>query len=361
MPQQSIYDYNYLLNFSKENNINLLEDYSNIKILKRSIIKSNCINCNEECSKSFETMIKYKFFYCIVCSKKIKEENNLKKFGVKSSLQLLKARENGRKYRIENNNEIQQKKKQTNIIKYGVEHPLQSKEIIDKIQQTNLEKYGNVCSLHCIENQEKVKQTLQINYGVDNPSKSKKIQEKKENTCMKNNGVKNPLQMEETKQKNRLVQLENKNEIREKTKNTCLERYGVEHHTQNAKIMEKCSKNAYKLKDYVLPSGNIIKIQGTENYALDELLKEGIIEEEIINGCKNVPEVWYEDTQGKKHRYYVDIFIPIQNRCIEVKSTWTAEKKKDCIFLKQQALKDAGYECEIWVYNGKGEKVECYK
>lgn len=26
--------------------------------------------------------------------------------------------------------------------------------------------------------------------------------------------------------------------------------------------------------------------------------------------------------------------------------------------VKQQALKDAGYKCEIWVYDGKGEMVE---
>jgi hypothetical protein len=45
---------------------------------------------------------------------------------------------------------------------------------------------------------------------------------------------------------------------------------------------------------------------------------------------------------------------------IEVKSTWTAEKKKDNIFLKQEAGKKAGYLYEIWVYNGKGEKFECY-
>ena len=37
----------------------------------------------------------------------------------------------------------------------------------------------------------------------------------------------------------------------------------------------------------------------------------------------------------------------------------------DCAFLmrngvKQNALKNAGYECEIWVYNSKGEKVETY-
>ena len=125
-------------------------------------------------------------------------------------------------------------------------------------------------------------------------------------------------------------------------------------------MFEKTMKSAYKLKDYTLPSGNIIKIQGYEHYALDELIKEDILEEDIINGCKNVPEIWYTDENNKSHRHYVDIFIPSQNRCIEVKSTWTAQKKKDCIFLKQEAGKELGYNYEIWVYNGKGEKVECY-
>ena len=57
----------------------------------------------------------------------------------------------------------------------------------------------------------------------------------------------------------------------------------------------------------------------------------------------------------------MDIFIPYQNRCIEVKSTWTAEKKKDNIFLKQQAGKELGYNYEIWVYDGKGIRVEKYE
>ncbi len=125
--------------------------------------------------------------------------------------------------------------------------------------------------------------------------------------------------------------------------------------------MAKCSKNAYKLKDYILPSGKRIKIQGYEHYALDEILQDGILEEDIIIGCENVPEIWFEDESGIEHRHYVDIFIPSQNRCIEVKSTWTAKKKKDCIFLKQQGGKELGYNYEIWVYDKKGEKVECHK
>ena len=101
-------------------------------------------------------------------------------------------------------------------------------------------------------------------------------------------------------------------------------------------------------------------MQGYEPYALDELLqKEHILEENIIIGTVNVPEIWYLDPSGKNHRYYVDIFILSQNRMIEVKSDYTFKVDYDVILLKQQACKDAGYSCEIWVYNSKGEKVEC--
>ena len=183
-------------------------------------------------------------------------------------------------------------------------------------------------------------------YGVDYPSKNEEVKQKFKETCLKKYGKNTPLQNEEVKQK---------------IKETCLKKYGVENPSQNTEIMEKCSKNAYKLKEYILPSGTILKVQGYENYALDELIQqENIPEEDIINGCKNVPEIWYDDENNKKHRHFVDIFIPSQNRCIEVKSTWTAEKKQDNIFLKQKAGKEAGYNYEIWVYNGKGEKVKCY-
>lgn len=79
----------------------------------------------------------------------------------------------------------------------------------------------------------------------------------------------------------------------------------------------------------------------------------------IITGITNVPEIWYDDENGKKHRHYVDIFIPSQNRCIEVKSLWTV--KKDNVFLKQKAGKELLYNYEILVYDYKGNKLETYK
>ena len=107
-----------------------------------------------------------------------------------------------------------------------------------------------------------------------------------------------------------------------------------EHIKSQAKegLKKLAEENPDKLKEYVFPSGRSEKVQGAEPYALTELL-ENINENDIVVGCKNVPNIWYNDKNGKKHRHYVDIFIPSQNRCIEVKSTWTEKININNIFL----------------------------
>jgi hypothetical protein len=306
------------------------------------------------------------------------KKTNLEKYGVEHPLQNTSIKTKIKttcleKYGVENPNqnaEIRQKTIKTCLEKYGVECPLQSQDVKDKIKdaclekygvehpsqteenkikhkKTCLEKYGVECPLQSQDVKDKIKQTNLEKYGVENPSQSENIKNKKEIKCLYSLGVKNPFQSEE---------------VKDKIKQTNLEKYGVEYAQQNSEVAEKSSKNAYKSKDYIFPSGRIERIQGYEHYMLSELLQqENILEDDILVSRKEVPSVWYEDANGTKRRYFVDCFIKSQNRCIETKSTWTAEKKKDCIFLKQQALKDAGYKCEIWVYNSKGEKVECYK
>jgi hypothetical protein len=138
-----------------------------------------------------------------------------------------------------------------------------------------------------------------------------------------------------------------------------VERHGVEHPLQNPEILDKATKNSYRRKTFTFPSGNAISCQGYEPFALKEL-SQTHQESDIITGCKNVPKLSYKDETGKDHKHFVDIFIPSENKCIEVKSTWTAKKKQDCIFLKQESAKSAGYKYEIWIYNPKGEKVECH-
>jgi hypothetical protein len=145
-----------------------------------------------------------------------------------------------------------------------------------------------------------------------------------------------------------------------KKENTLLERYDVTNPTLNPEIAQKASNNSYQTKLYTLPSENIIKCQGYEHFALDELLKT-VNEEHILNSKIDVPNIWYNDLNGKKRKHYVDIFIPSQNLCIEVKSEWTIKLTTSNVFLKQDAAKELGYKYEIWVYNKKGIKTNCYQ
>ena len=40
---------------------------------------------------------------------------------------------------------------------------------------------------------------------------------------------------------------------------------------------------------------------------------------------------------------------------------WTYKLHTENVLIKQQAVKDKGYECEIWIYNHKGEKLQIIK
>lgn len=118
---------------------------------------------------------------------------------------------------------------------------------------------------------------------------------------------------------------------------------------QNAEIAEKCSRNAYSWKDYQMPSGKIVRVQGDEPYALDILLRT-FHEELLVTSRLLVPEVWWLDN-GKFRRYYVDIFIASQMKMIEVKSTWTFSKKTYETLEKQKMCKALGYSHEIWIFD----------
>jgi hypothetical protein len=112
-------------------------------------------------------------------------------------------------------------------------------------------------------------------------------------------------------------------------------------------------------KTFVFPSGREIKCQGYEPFALRDLINSNINEDDILNERTKTPEIWFFDENNIKHRYYVDIFIPSQNKCIEVKSLYTYEKDKYKNLLKEEAAKNLGYNFEFWIYDKKGNKI-CY-
>lgn len=140
---------------------------------------------------------------------------------------------------------------------------------------------------------------------------------------------------------------------------TNLDKYGVEHHFQNSEIFNKAESKLYKYKNYVTSKGKTFKCQGYEHFAIPYLINnEKINESDIFTERKDVPEIWYNDQNNKKHKHYVDIFIKSLNKCIEIKSNWTFNKNKEIVFLKQNAAKELGYIYEIWIYDQKGNCVE---
>ena len=446
------YKSNYieLMSYIKKN-ITMCSDYENMNITKEQTrIRGLCINklCKNIFEKTFRMLVRTGG-YCDECTLHISQQKIkdtcLEKYGVESPLQNKEVKQKIRdtcleKYGVDHPmllDETKQKIKDTCIKRFGVESPLQNEEIQQKVRNTCIEKYGVEYPLQNEEIQQKVRNTCMKKYGVENPSQSEEVKQKVRNTCMEHfnvpcsfqseevkqkskdtclekygveyslqneevkqkskdtclekYGVDHPMLLDETKQKikdtcmekygvesplqNKEIKQKSKNtcmekygveyslqseEVKQKIRDTCIERYGVEHPMHISEIAEKCSKSGYRRKEYILPSGKILQIQGYEHFALDELVTL-YQEDDIINGMSNVPEIWYYDEEDKKHRHYVDLFIPSKQICIEVKSTWTAEKKKDNIFLKQNAGKTLGYHYEIWVYDAKGNKVECYK
>ena len=354
--QTITYNYDRLLEYCNENLIELIHDYSNETMGKNYRIKGKCKteNCDNIFDKDFRSLLKIGG-YCYDCSKekgKVKiKKTNFERYGSeygilasenRKELQEATIKKFGKKF-YSQTDEYKQKNRETCLKKYGVEHQLQIPEIIERIIKTNIEKYGfpNPQQNENVKN--KLKETILKKYGKDHYSQTEEYKQKNRETCLKKYGVDHQLKVPE---------------IRERIIKTNIEKYGVPNPQQNNEISELSFRNSFKLKEYTLSSGKIIKYQGYEHFAYNELLNiQNLDENELITSRKEVPEVWYEDENRKRHRYYIDMFIPSQNKCIEVKSTWTMRKSR-FVFEKQRAVKELGYECEIWVYDKDGTLIE---
>jgi hypothetical protein len=242
------------------------------------------------------------------------------------------------------NQNKQQKYKYTNIVKYGIESTNKLKDVKDKIKASNLKKYGVENPNQRKEVKDKIKATCIEKYGVENPNQSKEVRDKIKATCIEKYGVEYVSQSKQ---------------VKDKFKSTCIEKYGVEHPFQVSEISEKASKNSYKIKEVITPSGNKIYLQGYEPHAY-KILLETYTEDEILNSRIDVPEIWWVDKEDKKHRYFVDFFIPKDNLMIEVKSmrTYSMDDKQEKIEKTLQASKDSGYNIELWIINEKGNIVK---
>lgn len=147
------------------------------------------------------------------CSKECKKENrrrlNLEKYGVEHPMQSKEVQANHRKSMLE---------------KYGVESPLQSAELKEKAIQTNRERFGSDWSICNQDVKKKAEQTMIERYGAKTTLESAELKEKVQSTMVERYGATNAMMSEE---------------IQDKVKSTNLERYGAENPMQNSQIAQK--------------------------------------------------------------------------------------------------------------------------
>jgi hypothetical protein len=224
---------------------------------------------------------------------------------------------------------------------YGVSHNSYNLDTIQKRKDTIFEHFGVAHHLQLPEKIEERRETTRKKFGVDHHLQRDDILAKQRQTNRDKRGVDNPMQSDE---------------VKAKSVATNLITYGVEHPSQNQEVMERTQKNAKRFKEFVMPSGDIRKVQGYEPFALKKLL-EVYTEDQLKTGVKNVPRIQYE-VNGKKRYHFPDIFIPHENKLVEVKSTWTFKNKADNVLLKKKAAEEQGFLYEIWCFDGKGKRVE---
>jgi very-short-patch-repair endonuclease len=208
-------------------------------------------------------------------------------------------------------NAIMEKRKQTNLEKYGVEHYTQTEEYLEKTKQTNIEKYGVEHFSQTEEYLEKTKQSNLDRYGVEHPmylDEFKKLSAEKRNQVMlekygtthaygveefrikaaeskiKTNqeryGVDYYYQSDEFKEKRKsslrekfgTVGFTGLDEILEKRRNTHLGNYGFDHPMKNP---DYCATQTVKVKKA------IFEIYGVVNAFQSEEIKQKIRETNI--------------------------------------------------------------------------------
>lgn len=262
---------------------------------------------------------------CVVCGNKTQFNLNKRDFLECCSVKC--AANNSRR-----NNQI----KETNLKKYDSKNFWGSKSHQENLKKLNLEKHGSEYYFNSDEFKEKSKKTSLEKYGTDRPQKSIEVKKKLSET------------------RNKL----NKKLISEKAKNTWLEKYGVDHPFKNLEIFEKQQKSSYYFKDYILPSGKLVRVQGYENRALDALLEKYNEVDLVISNSeifKILGVIEYVEN-GSTHRYFPDIYIPKDNLIIEVKSTRTFSVHKKKNLLKREAIEKMGIKFQFWIY-GKDLKI----
>lgn len=295
--------------------------------------------CSYQCSRSAPEAIEKR------------KQTNLKRYGETTILNTQEHRE-----------QTKQKLKE----RYGSEHPMHCKSIREKQRQTNLKRYGAEHFLNTEQGKQKSKETSIQRYGVEHPMYSDEVKEKIFETNKERYGFKSPMQNPEMKEKHTQIIIdiygvENPSQMegyREKVIKTNNERYGRNHYKQKHIPVDSINimSNKEKLEELYTQDKCIAitasKLNVTASYLSNLMDQYGIVKYTPIQSVAEV-EIYEFITSVTKREVQssvrniippkeLDIYIPSLNLAVEYNGLyWHSEEWKD-----KNYHKDKQRECE---------------
>lgn len=262
---------------------------------------------------------------CKECSRALTRKKNMEKYGVEHPMQL---------------KEVQEKHKASVKAHFGVEHPLQCQELKDKAVQTNREKFGTDWALgnrefheKCFDTMEKkygyrtsfespelmakARETMIRKYGVDNPRKIYDVDKRIRTTCSILYGSENPMQNTKVSSKAKRTRLKNNNGVfwtqsmRDKAAATNMKRYGTDNTSKNEVIKERIRKSC--MDKYGVPYGCMV--EGAKPQRISKINKKF---QQYL--AENNIESTLEVNIGNK---FFDLYIPACKTVVEIDPSYT--------------------------------------
>jgi hypothetical protein len=291
------------------------------------IVDVQCDSCNINVNVEWRSYLKFtknetEIYCCKKCNNVKVRKTNLERYGVVCNSQLESNKKMVTdKWMSKTDDEISEiidNRRETNNIKYGVDHYTQTDESKERFIQTCLDRYGITNPSYSEDVKKKRVNTKLEKFGYVNNSQTKEwkdliteiwknrsddeinsILERSRNTCNIKYGVNNYAQTDDFK---------------EKSKKTLMSRYGVEHPMHSDIIFSKQQESAFKTKTHQLSN---LKYQGT--YELDFI--EKYYNSVVIEKANPIQYKLNENI----HYYHPDFYLPEYNLIIEVKSSYTYE------------------------------------
>jgi hypothetical protein len=339
----------------------------------------NCKSCKKKfqyekrpklyCSDKCKVENNLKFVICKLCKKEFFHKNPLKQFCSDVCVQrnksifqkFYKNTEEGKKKNSEAQ-KIAQNKPEVKFKKSNISKEISNRpEVKEKFSKWSKEYHNREDVKHSTSNwtkkyfqenpesrfkiSESIKQYYKNVYPYD--KKAKKI---KSNSSKESNNRNEVKEMKSKAMKEYWSNEGKREKQRIKQKNIHSTPEMIELHRKNSQRLWEDSKYANKVfcgmkyKEFIFPSGKIVKTQGYENIVLDELINQ-YEESDIFVGPieirNQIGKIKYK-FDNKLRSYYPDIYIKSINMIIEVKSEYTYNQHLECNLAKQDACLEMG-------------------